>query len=206
MKVNEAATHSQNLNPSLTTFPFPPKINNSNSVGSNTMRGTPVSPPAPVSPSPISVSPSAPILRAPVPASPSAPAAPAMSNANTVKQAQQQPTKPAQVEAKKEESKKVEPGKVTTFPIPPKINSRSEEVRKVSTEARKAPASPSKLLEDALNTMTIRQLKSYIRINDKQKKLKETSVKKDYVNAALTIAQDKGVEASLDELQNKMKV
>lgn len=76
----------------------------------------------------------------------------------------------------------------------------------MSTEARKAPASPSKLLEDALNTMTIRQLKSYIRINDKQKKLKETSVKKDYVNAALTIAQDKGVEASLDELQNKMKV
>merc|ERR1712070_171936 len=110
MKVNEAATHSQNLNPSLTTFPVPPKINNSNSVGSNTMRGTPVSPPAPVSPPSIPVSPSAPTLRAPVPASPSAPAAPAapaMNNANTVKQAQQQPTKPAQVEAKKEESKKV---------------------------------------------------------------------------------------------------
>merc|ERR1711988_118739 len=163
--------------PKLTTFPVPPKINNSN------MQSQGNSAPAPVSPPSVSASPS---------------------NSYTKPQNPQPDQTKRTEENKKGGDSKIESAKITTFPIPPNIK---EEVRKVP-ELQKGPVDPQKLLTDALNTMTVRQLKAYIRVNDKKTKLKlkATARKKEYVNAALDIAKERGLDDSLAELQNKVKL
>jgi hypothetical protein len=174
--------------PQLTTFPVPPKINNSNMNGQNNMASVPSSPPA---------------------TTPSAATPPASSSStkpqNTLSEQKKVVSDNKELNSKKEGNTKMESAKITTFPIAPKINNVREEVRK-APELQKGPVDPQKLLADALNTMTVRQLKAYIRMSDKKTTLKATSRKKEYVNAALAIAQDKGLDDSLAELQNKVKI
>jgi hypothetical protein len=170
--------------PQLTTFPVPPKINNSNMNVQNNMASAPSSPPATTPPAGSSYT----------------------KPQNTISEQKKDVADNKELNSKKEGGNaKMESAKITTFPIPPKINNVQEEVRK-APELQKGPVDPQKLLADALNTMTVRQLKAYIRMNDKKTTLKATSRKKEYVNAALAIAQDKGLDDSLAELQNKVKI